>query len=143
MESLLYISRSNLPGEQGAAEVDRIVQLAQARNRELEITGALLFSGAHFAQIIEGPATALNGLMNKIAADVRHKDLVMLQRSQITERTFARWNMAYSGQSSYVDRHIRMLYHNVPATLKAEAVRNLLRLIHAMSEAESGASGGG
>jgi hypothetical protein len=66
LESLLYISRSTLPQARGPSEVEEIVRLAQSRNQSIEVTGALVYSGAHFTRILEGPPAQLSDLMRSI-----------------------------------------------------------------------------
>jgi hypothetical protein len=106
--SLTYVSRSRLqPGEQ--ATVDAIVDVASSRNADLGVTGALLFTEVHFAQVLEGAPDAVEELMKSIEADPRHKDVTVLEHSAIDERRFPRWAMAYSGPSIYLDRHLKPL----------------------------------
>ena len=109
MNTLLYISRSTLPQARGPSEVEEIVRLAQARNQSIEVTGALVYSGAHFAQILEGPAAQLSDLMRSINLDVRHKDVTIVKSGPVGKRKFASWHLAYSGQSTFVDRNIRSI----------------------------------
>lgn len=64
-------------------------------NEQRAITGMLLFSGVHFAQVLEGPAPALAALMASIAADPRHREVRVLSRTAVTRRDFTGWSMAY------------------------------------------------
>jgi hypothetical protein len=129
VETLLYISRSNLPEASGLADVKGIVQLAQSRNQSLGITGAIVYSGPHFAQILEGRIASLASLMQSIKSDVRHRDVTIIKHAPLEKRKFAAWHMAYSGQFTYVDRHIRSLY-SVPEHRNREEVRMLESLIY-------------
>jgi hypothetical protein len=104
--SLIYVSRSLLNFPDEAAEVDRIVGVSVARNEGLSVTGALIFTGKRFAQVLEGPESSLDELMNSIRRDPRHTDLTVVQQTPVAERRFAGWSMAYSGASTYVNRQI-------------------------------------
>jgi hypothetical protein len=54
IRSLLYVSRSRVAMPGGAAVVNAIVQGAVAWNGANGVTGALLFTERHFAQLLEG-----------------------------------------------------------------------------------------
>lgn len=88
---LLYASRA-------AASVDidalgLILRQSKANNPGLGVTGVLCFSGGIFLQVLEGGRTAVSGLYNRIAADPRHAEVVLLNYEEIGERRFAGWAM--------------------------------------------------
>ena len=49
--SLFYVSRSSLQESKAQEEVSNIVSFALSNNAGLSVTGALLYTGAHFAQV--------------------------------------------------------------------------------------------
>jgi hypothetical protein len=106
---LLYVSRSLLRVPEQAGEVDRIVAVARRENDRLGITGALVFTQAHFAQALEGDRAALETLMERIRRDPRHDKVTIVSEGEREARLFPQWSMAYSGGSLYVDRHIKPL----------------------------------
>jgi hypothetical protein len=69
--SLLYISHSLLDPASADADMLALVRTAIERNRTLEVTGALIFTGTRFAQIIEGPAAAIEALSQRAAPSAR------------------------------------------------------------------------
>lgn len=88
---LMYASRA-------AESVDQdtllaILRQSKARNAATGITGALCFSGGIFLQVLEGGRAPVNALYNRIAADARHRDVVLLSYEEIGERRFAGWSM--------------------------------------------------
>lgn len=87
---LFYISRSLATPEQ----VEQIVARSRDRNRLRGVTGALLFTGGHFAQLLEGSAEALTATMAAIEADARHEAVTRLIEGEIKQRRFAGWTMA-------------------------------------------------
>lgn len=116
MESILYISRSLIRPSDAAAVVGSIVATSVARNPARGLTGALLFTGTHFAQVLEGEAASIDVLYASILADPRHADLVIVTREKVTTRRFSKWSMAYFGPSVYVSRHVtRLLDDALPA----------------------------
>jgi hypothetical protein len=79
----------------GPAQVEDIMRASRRRNPKAGITGALCYAPGLFLQCLEGPRDAVNALYRRIAADPRHRDLALLEFSEIGRRAFARWSMAY------------------------------------------------
>src|SRR3954468_16771884 len=118
---LLYVSRSLLRVPEEAGEVDRIVAVARRENDRLGVTGALVFTQAHFAQALEGEHAAIETLMERIRRDPRHDKVTVVSAGASAGRLFPQWSMAYSGGSLYVDRHIKPLL--APAAEQATTER--------------------
>lgn len=91
MQALLYLSEATMRPR--PEMVDAIVATAQRVNPTLGLTGLLVWSDARFAQILEGPADALDLIYARLAEDPRHHDLVLLGRWPIVERLFPDWSM--------------------------------------------------
>jgi hypothetical protein len=106
---LLYVSESCLSWPDDAHEVDDIVAAARSRNEQLGLTGALIYTRTHFAQVLEGEAESIEAKMASIRGDARHRNLCVVADEPIVGRYFPDWTMAYSGPSFYVDRQIRPL----------------------------------
>lgn len=109
LTSLLYVSEARHRLPEGDDLVAAIVTVAQAGNPALEITGALIFTGAHFAQILEGPEPSIDVLVESIGRDERHRGVDIVETRRISKRRFADWSLAYAGPSLFVDLHIRPL----------------------------------
>jgi len=107
--SLLYVSRSALLPEAAPEAVKAIVATSRGRNPDACLTGALLFTGEHFAQVLEGSPAAVDDLMARVAKDPRHTEIIIIARKWITVRRFGDWSMAYSGPSQFVSRHVTRL----------------------------------
>lgn len=88
---LSYTSSASSPLRQ--SDIEALEAQADARNRALQITGVLLFDGACFYQVLEGPDAAVSDLMNSIARDPRHAGILYLSHEPITERLFPAWGM--------------------------------------------------
>jgi hypothetical protein len=129
IRSLLYVSRSRVAMPGGAAVVNAIVQGAVAWNGANGVTGALLFTERHFAQLLEGPDEAITELLTRIAADTRHGDLRVVDNKQVEGRSFGSWSMAYSGPARYVDRFVAPLVEPMPGPAERIAVRQLVVLL--------------
>lgn len=93
---IAYISESVLSDEPDEAErsLQSIVERAHRWNSEHSITGALLFSGSHFGQIIEGPSSEVIELYASICEDPRHTRINQLSAKPVRQRDFAEWSTA-------------------------------------------------
>ena len=96
---LAYISRNRMSEDDGALRenIEQILTTARSRNADLGITGALLFSGGYFCQVIEGTLQALEELFESIQMDPRHGDVTVLHYEPIDSRGFYDWSMALAG----------------------------------------------
>jgi len=88
---LMYASRAAEGLKPDA--VTAIARKSNAANPAHGITGVLCFSGAVFLQVLEGGRSQVSALYNRIAADTRHRDVVLLSYEEIAERRFAGWAM--------------------------------------------------
>nr|WP_295370621.1 BLUF domain-containing protein [uncultured Sphingosinicella sp.] len=127
--SLLYVSRSTLVLPEQGKELDAIVEVGRSRNESLNVTGALIFTRRHFAQILEGSAAAVDELMTSISADSRHSDVDVIDVREVRGGQFVRWSLAYSGFATYVDEHIVALIDRPSGDAATLKVKDLRRLI--------------
>jgi len=88
---LLYVSRSvNLESNEAT---ESILSSAREHNQQNGITGVLCYVGGIYLQAIEGGRNQVNTLYSIIVKDPRHKDVVMLDYQEISERRFGGWTM--------------------------------------------------
>lgn len=132
--SLLYVSRSTLEREAAAAAVADIVAVSRANNPARGITGALLFTGEYFAQVLEGPPPAVETLIAKVAQDPRHRAIIVVARAPIGERRFGKWDLAYSGPSQFVARYVTRLLIDARPINKARSAEWLNDLLWEFAE---------
>ncbi len=90
LNQVLYVSRVRLTD---IAQVRRLHETCQRNNQKQGLTGLLLCTGGHFAQLLEGPPTALSETMWRIAADDRHSQMRKLFAKPVTRRMFPGWSM--------------------------------------------------
>ena len=77
------------------AELRELLRLARIKNQRLDVTGMLLYHQGSFLQVLEGPAAAVNPLLETIEEDQRHNKLMLLLRREIEARNFADWKMGF------------------------------------------------
>jgi len=131
MLRLIYVSRSRLPEAEADDAVRAIVRVSRERNAREGISGALLFTGTGFAQVLEGGVDAVLLLMRDIERDSRHEAVEIVRQEKIAARRFGDWTMAYAGTSGYVRAQVEAARGAArdPAG-KAADVAALLRLLH-------------
>ena len=126
LQSLLFVSTSLIASADEAHEIKSILAIGEQRNAKLGVTGALVVTHRHFAEIIEGPADALAELMISIRRDRRHADLSEVDCLGIDRPTFARWAMAYHGPATYVGKRVEALLTG-GGSADARELRSLIR----------------
>lgn len=102
LRQLFYVSRAS--HALSALEVQAILQRSQRNNRSRDVTGCLMYSGRHFAQTLEGATNDLAPLLERIVADPRHSDCLMLLDRPIERRRYPSWSMGYLYNMDLVDR---------------------------------------
>lgn len=122
---LMYISLSTLPLVGAQADLDAITEVSAARNASLSVTGALLYTGTHFSQVLEGSHDAVETLMSAIREDPRHDSVLIIEHLPVEERLFENWSLAYTGRASYVQK---ILERCLEAPDERHGPRSLLRL---------------
>ena len=88
---LLYVSRAVDP--KANEETDSILDSSRQHNIANGITGILCYGGGIYLQAIEGGRKQVNELYSHIVGDSRHRDVVLLDYEEITERRFGGWTM--------------------------------------------------
>jgi len=131
--SLLYVSEGRLNPDTVEADVGAIVARAVRYNPAHGLTGALLFTGVHFAQLLEGSSRDVDTLMLAICDDDRHANVVVVDRQNLDARRFPDWSMAYFGPSQFVSRHVLRLLSDPPPAERRRAARRLAELLHAFA----------
>lgn len=94
---LAYISVSAINGcpEEQRLRLGEILFCSRLNNSQIGVTGALLASADHFAQLLEGERQAVERLYGRIAQDPRHRQPVILFANDAEARLFPEWSMAY------------------------------------------------
>lgn len=129
MFSLTYISQASIDPRDRATALDDIMTVAVARNTMLDITGLLIISPGHFAQILEGPMLAVETVMASIKADPRHTALRIVRQSSIEKTCFPHWRMARLDSDNFGATTIAPLLMAAHAEGDPKAVDRLDRLI--------------
>jgi hypothetical protein len=97
--NLAYISKNTIKGDSDEIkdQIRDILATAHRNNPAVGVSGALLYSGGYFCQVIEGPEEVLEDLFESIQMDGRHGDVTVLHFEPIEARGFSDWAMALAG----------------------------------------------
>jgi len=96
MFSLIYNSREKQ--EFSAPDLKTLLLNARIRNRELDVTGILIYYSGLFLQALEGEEAAVQTIFSRIEKDPRHGDIRVLSRKASVgkRRMFGDWSMAFA-----------------------------------------------
>ena len=75
----------------------RLLYHSYANNQTSGITGALIYENNKFGQVIEGAEKDIELLWQKIQKDGRHKNVRLIERKVISDRSFNKWTMVFQG----------------------------------------------
>lgn len=90
-----------------AEEITRLVALSRERNAASGLTGCLVFTGSHFAHMLEGPERQVNRLKASIEEDPRHRRIEVVETTARNVRRCGNWALGYSRPSRLVQRVIK------------------------------------
>jgi hypothetical protein len=101
LSRLVYYSRNRVAGgpEELADAIALILAASRKNNAEVGVTGALMFNAGCFAQVLEGPQDAVEGVFERIQQDERHGDVSLLAFEPVEKRAFENWSMGFVGAS--------------------------------------------
>lgn len=96
---LVYASRSSLPPAETTTgihpEIARILMQSRRNNPRKGLVGALYCSDGFFFQCLEGAASEVEALYQRLHGDPRHRDMKVLARQSVDALSFAGWTMKY------------------------------------------------
>lgn len=93
MIRLVYMSHAVKPFS--TDELMRLLRECRQGNSVQGITGVLLYFNECFVQVLEGKEEQVNKAFQKIKHDTRHKNIIELERTYISERQFPDWSMGF------------------------------------------------
>ena len=101
LHRLVYYSRNRMTGDpdQLAQSITSILSTSRANNSKVGVTGALMFNAGCFAQVLEGPQSAVEEVFERIQQDERHGDVSLLAFEPVRARAFEAWSMGFVGAS--------------------------------------------
>lgn len=88
------------------AEINNILEASNRNNVTKNITGMLFYKKGIFLQVLEGKKSDVLSLYEKILKDPRHKNSKVYWDSNVSERSFPSWSMAFKDLSELSGENI-------------------------------------
>lgn len=131
--TLTYFSKSNLIGNVDLVkqQINQLLVVAQKNNSAKAITGALLYSGGYFIQVLEGRQQDVEEVFELIMCDQRHSDVTVLTNKHLALRSFSKWSMALVGVTEDMPEALSSLLAAPDELVETESG---MRLINVMVE---------
>jgi hypothetical protein len=92
--TLAYVSVETRP--MSAHHILNILNKARDKNKQLNITGMLLYRQGYFIQALEGEQAAVEALYDTIKQDERHQNVLVVYKNEISGRSFPDWSMGFT-----------------------------------------------
>ncbi len=107
--SAVYVSSAVRPLK--PHELREMLSVIRRQNELRGITGMLLYRSGNFLQVVEGPAPAINRLLQSLQRDPRHTGMIILNKKPIQQREFAEWHMAFRDISDLYTQDVEGYSH--------------------------------
>ena len=125
---LSYVSKAS--SDVGILGLMNLLEDAVHKNKKLGVTGVLFYDSGVYGQILEGYPQCVEAVWKSICADLRHKDIQVLDIDKLAKRRFSNWSMKFYGSeeiSKYVPE-LKMGFKEAPHTLPKE-ILTLMRSV--------------
>ncbi len=125
---LSYVSKAS--SDVGILGLMNLLEDAVHKNKKLGVTGVLFYDSGVYGQILEGYPQCVEAVWKSICADLRHKDIEVLDIDRLAKRRFSNWSMKFYGSeeiSKYVPE-LKMGFKEAPHTLPKE-ILTLMRSV--------------
>jgi hypothetical protein len=134
LTSVTYTSLARLDLQ--ASDLEDIHRTARDRNALDGITGLLVFNGTHFLQIIEGSASAIEDLVERLRVDPRHTGFEIRDRRKVDARSFPDWSMELVRVNASYFQARETIADRLPESVPHAIQSRLLRMTELISTIE-------
>jgi len=86
-------------------DLESLLEKSRINNKEIGVTGCLVFFEKKFIQILEGQEELVKGVYKKISKDSRHQDIALIVENNTDRRLFPDWGMLF--HQPQADTHSR------------------------------------
>jgi hypothetical protein len=94
LSHLIYCSSASAQFEE--AQIPSILERARSSNAARAVTGMLIYVQKSFFQVLEGEATVVDAVFDRIRLDPRHRRITRIITEPIVKRSFGEWSMGFS-----------------------------------------------
>ncbi|MFL2537441.1 MAG: BLUF domain-containing protein [Candidatus Azotimanducaceae bacterium] len=124
--SKTYLSRAVEPFETAALEA--LLTSCRHTNGQEQVTGALLYHGGYFMQLIEGFDEAVERTYARIVSDSRHEIISVLFEDHISARFFPDWSMGFRTSEGADAASIEAIYETASRSAARFPINDFLLL---------------
>ncbi len=104
-------------------DINNILVISKAFNSANNITGCLIYTKSIFMQLLEGEKKLVDQLYRRIEKDKRHFNVQLMHTTDIDERIFPKWAMAYLGlQETTTAENINEIQQNLVLLAEGKSV---------------------
>ncbi|MBU0550449.1 EAL domain-containing protein [Myxococcota bacterium] len=104
---VIYVSEAATSMDSEA--LGQILSVSRQKNKQKGVTGFLIYQRGYFLQMLEGREEVVSALMERLAADSRHKDVKVVIRGQRSRRLFNDWSMGFWDMSAPLENEADFL----------------------------------
>lgn len=97
---LIYFSEIKLRLVGRAQQVAELQAVSVDRNRQVQVTGALVYDDLWFVQALEGEPPAVKSTFDRIARDKRHANAKIIRVANTPSRLFGEWSMGFAARNA-------------------------------------------
>jgi hypothetical protein len=102
---LLYYSENLIGLVRRHSVIAELQAVSVQRNRESQVTGALLYDDDWFVQALEGEERAVGETLERIMRDPRHSNVEVVSRATISSRQFGKWAMGFAERTDETEAY--------------------------------------
>jgi len=135
---LIYASEASQPF--GPGEFDALLASARRGNTRRSLTGLLVFDHRTFLQVLEGEAERVSEVFCRIAADPRHRRVLILEAREVAERLFGDWSMGFAAADAAGSAQFMRFGAGAGFDPHALSAASALGLLQALGPRASGAA---
>lgn len=95
---LVYASAAAMTFNTSQLEV--LLAKARRNNFRSDVTGMLLYHEGSFFQVLKGPEAAVRKIFDRVSADPRHKEVMLVWQGNVATRQFGDWSMGFVNSQS-------------------------------------------
>lgn len=97
LHEIIYVSLAS--EEMSSQQLEALLTYCRLQNEKSQVTGVLIYHQREFLQLLEGEADMVTALFEQIEFDQRHQQVYKIWDGPISERSYARWSMAFVDQA--------------------------------------------
>ena len=135
---LIYASEASQP--MGPGELEALLAGARRGNERRALKGLLEFDHRAFLQVLEGEAERVSEVFCRIAADTRHRRVLMIDARAVAERLFGDWSMGFAAADAAGSAQFLRFGGSAGFDPHALGAASALGLLRALGPSASGAT---